>query len=145
MQQIRTWFKNRKRVRGSTKGLGALLKAAGVTKKTGRLPQATELFSSQNYDASIKPVVTERLRDLEEEKGKKLTKKEILKTVKDGVKEAYDAAPAEVRAAIATQLVALKERAEAERQSQALALTKPRTAHDYQVCVWCGSHCMLPV
>ena len=132
IQQLRTWFKNRGRVRGTSKSLSSLLAATGSTRKRTRLPQPQELFSKNHYDTLIRPAVEAKLAELHASKGAKLDKKEVFNTVKACIAAAYNTASDDLRAGILKERAEIRERSRLAHEAAALQPTAPRTPEDYQ-------------
>ncbi|KAI0748680.1 hypothetical protein C8Q80DRAFT_1103525 [Daedaleopsis nitida] len=115
-KQLCVWYKNKSRqwLRSTTTTLAAqplstLLEAVGVTKKaTKRAPQMGEVYSKQAYQDKIKPVVAASLSAQKEDAGRKLTRAEILNTIKRCTLEVLKNEPDEVRSALREQMSANK-------------------------------------
>ncbi len=117
------------------KPLASLLRAAGIVKKAGRLPQAKELYSKECYSTEVKAAVVAKKIEMEAELGRKLRPGERLNNVKLCTKEAYDATTTAVKIGIRKKLAQAKEDAQAGASGRTLTMDAPRTAQQYQECV----------
>ncbi|RPD53252.1 hypothetical protein L227DRAFT_568087 [Lentinus tigrinus ALCF2SS1-6] len=134
-QQLDIWHKNRDSAlrRSATPRMSTLLSAAGVTKKTTRLPQAQEVYSRNHYKTDVLPHVQRQVKEMRAELGRDLTKGERLNTVKSCTKSAYERSSEEVKNEIENELKTARKNAAAAKASRALDLdAKNRTPIQFQ-------------
>lgn len=74
-----------------------------VNAKARRLPQPTELYSHQAYEAKIKPLVDKEMED------KGIPQNSRIALVKLRTQEAFDAEPEDVKAAVLAEIQARKD------------------------------------